>query len=105
MSIPLKFEAGDIAYLHEKAKVGRMSPVKIISIKTRKNSAGPSIWYQVYGTDIYQPTWYREDQLKSFSEAKSIALDYLNREIQKLQQKYDELEGDFTPLGSQFITI
>ena len=105
MDIQVKFAIGDHAYLLEYAKKGILAEVRIIAVRAYVEYGNPSIDYQLYGVNVFNKTWYPEYNVKTFIEAKQIAVDYLNRSRAITQDDLELLVGDFAPVDSQVNVI
>ncbi len=105
MVITTKFSIGDHAYLLDQAKEGVMTPVRIITIRAISGYPACRADYEIYGSGVFNHTWYPESQLLTFLEAKAVATAAIRRQKDKTTGRLGELLGTFAPVSSQLVVV
>lgn len=105
MAIITKFSTGDHAYLLDQAKEGVMAPVRIVTVRAISGYPACRADYEIYGSGVFNHTWYPESQLLTFLEAKTVATAALRRQRERTTGRLGRLLGTFAPVSSQLVVV
>jgi hypothetical protein len=91
-TITTNFALADVAYILVEAKKGNLVPVIIEKITAIVESSQiTAISYQVSSTNLFHNTILNQDELATYADAKALAEDELNEQIDEIEEKINEL--------------